>query len=197
MLTDPFNEKVGYPLPHVKVDFVTVSHQHYDHSSVHVLDRTHKEPVIIQKLGIHRFDEADLEIRGIVSFHDTENGAKRGPNTIFVIKADGLRIAHLGDLGHLLSQEQIAEMGPLDILCIPVGGVYTIDAQVAQKVIAQLQPLLVLPMHYNYLPYVQLPIAPIDEFKYLYPDAEEIDSLNVDGDSLPKRTRVKILKHTA
>ena len=90
ILTDPFNEKVGYPLPHLEVDFVTVSHQHYDHNSVHVLERNHKEPVLIQELGIHRFDEADLEIRGIVSFHDTENGAKRGPNTIFVIKADAL-----------------------------------------------------------------------------------------------------------
>ena len=143
IVTDPFDEKVGYPLPWGKADIVTASHGHFDHACYERLNpgKVVKEP------GEYVFD--DVKIKGIASFHDDVEGAKRGKNVIFVIEADGKRIAHLGDLGHMLSAEQVAALGKLDALMIPVGGTYTLTGEQAAEQARAIGAEAVVPMHYQ------------------------------------------------
>ena len=144
LLTDPFDESVGYALPTVAPDAVTVSHEHYDHNCVRAAGGN---PQVIRGEG--RAQAFGFTLTGIASFHDEANGSKRGPNTIFVIEADGLRVAHMGDLGHMLSQEQIARLGRVDILLLPVGGTYTIDGPTAHELMRRVKPRVTIPMHYR------------------------------------------------
>lgn len=143
VVTDPYDEKVGYALPVHKADIVTISHEHFDHnyignlSPVHVLREAGK-----QELG-------GITIEGFPSFHDDEQGAKRGKNMIYLIEADGMRVLHLGDLGHDLSDEQIAAFGPIDVLTIPVGGVFTIDAEQAAALAKRINARIIVPMHFK------------------------------------------------
>lgn len=191
ILTDPFNEEVGYPLPKVKADYVTISHQHYDHNYTQLLDQSLKKPIIIQDQEAHSYPQSGLRIEGIASFHDSEKGTKRGSNTIYKISVEGLSIAHLGDLGHILTGKQLSQLGSIDILCIPVGGFYTINAEEAYKIIELLKPSVVLPMHYKYAPYVQLPIATLDEFIRFYPKIEPLDVLTLEKVNLvPQKVEV-------
>lgn len=189
VLTDPFDEKVGYPLPKVEVDVVTVSHQHFDHNATHLLPG---KPTVVEGPGEHT--AAGVVIRGVEAFHDQDRGAKRGSNTIFVITLDGLNICHLGDLGHSLSAEQVAQIGKVDVLCVPVGGFYTIDAKVARDTVNLLGASVALPMHYKFIPKVELPIAPVEEFLQYYPQATRRTDLVLDKDSLPKEPMVVVLE---
>jgi len=189
VLTDPFDEKVGYPPPAVETDVVTVSHQHFDHNATHLLPG---HPVVVEGAGEHA--AAGVAIRGVGVFHDPDRGAKRGPNTVFIIGMDGLNVCHLGDLGHPLSAEQAAEIGRVDVLCVPVGGFYTIDAKTAHAVVEQLKPAVILPMHYKYDTKVDLPIAPVDDFLQYYPGAERQKFLTLEKDSLPAEPRVVVLE---
>lgn len=190
LLTDPFDgQMVGYSLPQVEAEVVTISHQHGDHNAAHLLP---VKPVTIEGVGEH--EAAGIIIKGVATDHDSERGVKRGANTVFTIKIDELAICHLGDLGHLLTAEQIAAIGPVDALFIPVGGYYTIDAQQAYKVVEQLQPALVFPMHYKLDQRVKLPIAPVDEFIRLYEKVSRQKTLLVDKASLPKKTEVMVLE---
>ena len=104
-----------------------------------------------------------ITFRGIASYHDTENGAVRGDNTIFCFAPDGMRVCHLGDLGHPLPDATVAEIGPVDVLLIPVGGNFTIDAETAAGICDQIQPRVIIPMHYR-TPKVDMAIAKVDEF---------------------------------
>ncbi|HUW64533.1 MAG TPA: MBL fold metallo-hydrolase [Spirochaetia bacterium] len=189
VLTDPFDEKVGYPLPKVEVDVVTVSHHHFDHNATHLLPG---QPVVVEGTGRHT--AAGIEIRGVGVFHDPDRGAKRGTNTIFVISLDGLNFCHLGDLGHTLSPEQVAEIGTVDVLCVPVGGFYTIDAKLARATVEQLKPAVVLPMHYKFSSKMDMPIAPVEDFLQYYPLAERQKALVLDRGSLPGEPRVVVFE---
>ena len=145
ILLDPFFEdSVGYPLPKLKADMVMISHDHTDHNNV---DAAGSNSQVI--FGPGEYSSLGLEIRGIRSFHDQKKGRLRGENTIFCFELEGIRICHLGDLGHILSPSQISEIGPVDLLFLPVGGRYTIDAKGADEVIEQIHPALVVPMHYR------------------------------------------------
>ena len=145
ILLDPFFEdSVGYPLPKLKADMVMISHDHTDHNNV---DAAGSNSQVI--FGPGEYSRLGLEIRGIRSFHDQKKGRLRGENTIFCFQLDGIRICHLGDLGHILSPSQISEIGPVDLLFLPVGGRYTIDAKGADEVMRQIHPALVVPMHYR------------------------------------------------
>src|SRR5262249_42473320 len=105
----------------------------------------------------------DVKIRSVATYHDNAQGLERGKNTAFVLEVDGLKIVHLGDLGHLLSDGQVKEIGPVDVLMIPIGGVYTINGEAARQVVAQLKPrLFVVPMHHGTKEYDDL--LPPDEF---------------------------------
>jgi len=189
VLTDPFDKHVGYPLPNIKVDVATVSHQHGDHNYTDLLPG---KPVIIEGAGEHEAD--GIMIKGVATYHDPEQGKKRGKNTVFVIRLDELNICHLGDLGHLLTSKQVSDIGQVDILFVPVGGFFTINAGEAYEVVQQLRPALVLPMHYKLDDRVTLPIAPVDEFLSLFPKVEKQSVLDIGKSSLTGKTEVVLLE---
>ena len=145
LVIDPYNpETTGYKLPKLEADVLFISHSHDDHS--------YKEGVTGYGLlidGQGEYETKNVFIQGIETFHDENGGSKRGPNTMYQIDIDGFTILHAGDLGHELSQETLEKISQVDILLIPVGGVYTIDGKTATKVISSLEPGIVVPMHYQ------------------------------------------------
>lgn len=157
-LTDPYDAEVGYPQPPVYADVVTMSHEHHDHNDASwVLGG----PQIVRGSGSGSV--CGLAYQAVDTFHDGEGGSLRGANRIYVVEMDGLRIAHLGDLGHGLSPEQLAQLGRVDVALIPVGGTYTLDAPAAAQVAAAIGAPLTVAMHFK-LPGVQLPIADASAF---------------------------------
>ena len=144
VLTDPFDKEIGLRPPKIKDDIVLVTHQHHDHNNI---GDANPEAFIIQNPG--EYEKQGIAIRGIQSYHDDKEGAERGLNTIYVLKAEEMTIAHLGDLGHKLTDSQVEEIGDVDVLMIPVGGNYTIDGKMAVEVISQIEPKIIIPMHYK------------------------------------------------
>lgn len=191
IVTDPFDGSVGYKIPMVEADIVTVSHEHYDHNYVEGIQG---EPEVIRSAGECAIDS--INIKGVPAFHDEAKGAKRGPNIIFVFEIDGLRICHLGDLGHLLSKSQLEEIGDIDVLLIPIGGTFTVNAEGALAVIDQISPKIVIPMHYK-TPAVSMPIDPVDKFVEKIGNAERIDSntIEITPETLGDERRVIILNY--
>jgi len=192
ILTDPFDTSVGYEIPKEEVDIVTVSHSHFDHNAVHLLKGN---PIVVEGEGettIH-----NVKIKGFNTYHDEEKGQKRGINTIYLIETDGIRILHLGDLGHPLTNEHKEKIGDVDILCIPVGGVFTIDADKAIQTIEIIKPKIVIPMHYK-TPHLKFDLAKVDEFlnKIKYPIKKFHEKeIEVTKDKLPTSTEVWILPY--
>jgi L-ascorbate metabolism protein UlaG (beta-lactamase superfamily) len=170
IVMDPIPKGLGYDLPlGLKADAVTISHEHPDHNNVALV--TNKARVLrgltADKKGWTRIDEKvkDVAIRSVGVYHDGQRGAERGLNTVFVFEVGGLRIAHLGDLGHVLTDDQLSAIGSVDVVLVPVGGSFTIDAYQATRVIDQLHPrLVVVPMHYRTPPLTIKELAPVDEF---------------------------------
>ncbi len=152
ILIDPVSNSTGYTItPQSGVEVVTVSHEHGDHNNVAMATGS---PLILRGLTSSGWNPIDqtvksVRIRTVSSYHDNTSGTQRGRNTITVFEVDGLRIVHLGDLGHTLSPEAITAIGTPDVIMIPVGGFYTIDAAEATAVIDQLKPKIVIPMHYK------------------------------------------------
>lgn len=145
LITDPFDPAmVGIKFPKNEADLVTVSHDHKDHNMVSLVGGVKR---VIDKPG--EYEIAGTSVIGIQSFHDDQKGAERGKNIIFVIEMDGLRLCHLGDLGHALSDETVAAIGDIDILFVPVGGTYTIDYKIASDVVNAIEPKVIIPMHYQ------------------------------------------------
>jgi L-ascorbate metabolism protein UlaG (beta-lactamase superfamily) len=143
ILTDPFDTTTGYKVFKGNVDIVTISHHHFDHDYIKELTCSN----IIDKPEDFTFQ--DIFISGIPSYHDKVKGAKRGSNTIFIIEMDGYRLCHLGDLGYILSDDEISKIGKIDVLFIPVGGNFTIDGKEAAKVAKSINPHIIIPMHYK------------------------------------------------
>ena len=144
IITDPFPPELGYTLGKQSANIITLSHQHPSHSYVKGIEG---EPRIINGPG--EYEISGILILGIATFHDTQRGQVRGKNTVYVMEIDGVSVCHLGDLGHMLSTEQLEEIGGVDILFLPVGGGSTISAPIAAEVILQLEPNAVIPMHYK------------------------------------------------
>lgn len=176
LVTDPHNPMVGKLPKGLAADVVTVSHAHRDHDYTKGVAG---HPQIINQIG--DFKAAGFEIKGIATFHDNVLGRRRGSNIIYVIFSEGLKLCHLGDLGHILSEEQIKEIGIVDILMIPVGGFFTIGPDEAAKVVNQIKPKIVLPMHYKRKrSLIPLPLASVDKFtKALGWEAREVDELEI------------------
>lgn len=158
IVTDPFGKGVGYVVPSLAADVVTVSHFHFDHNNTDCIEGT---PAVYTAPG--RYETADVKITGLPSFHDDVHGAKRGKNTIFCFEADGLRLCHLGDLGHLPSAETVRAVGRPDVLFVPVGEVYTFSVRSALKTAELLRARVVVPMHYG-ADGSHLGLAPVDKF---------------------------------
>jgi L-ascorbate metabolism protein UlaG (beta-lactamase superfamily) len=144
IITDPFDAKVGYRIPKEEADIVTVSHDHYDHNNIGVVKGF---SVHVRETGKQTVKE--IGINGVATFHDAQQGSKRGKNIIFTFGIDGVRVCHCGDLGHALTHEQVKEIGQVDVLLVPVGGIYTIDAAGAYEVVKQLKPAVTIPMHFK------------------------------------------------
>jgi L-ascorbate metabolism protein UlaG (beta-lactamase superfamily) len=144
VITDPFSPELGYTMGKQTADIVTVSHSHKDHSYTQGINGT---PRILNRPG--EYEAAGVLVIGLPSYHDREKGAERGNNIIFVMEMEEVSICHMGDLGHPLTDAQVEEIGKVDVLMIPVGGVYTINAQQAAATMRQLEPRIVLPMHYQ------------------------------------------------
>jgi L-ascorbate metabolism protein UlaG (beta-lactamase superfamily) len=151
-LLDPMGASVGYPLtPVSSVDLVTVSHEHSDHNNVGLATGS---PTVLRGLAGNDWAKIDQAIKGvrvrtIPTYHDDTQGSARGKNAIFIFEFDGFKVAHLGDLGHPLSADQIKEIGSVDVVMIPVGGFYTLDGKGAADVVEQLKPKVIVPMHYK------------------------------------------------
>ena len=146
IITDPY--ATGPDLTYGEItesaDIVTVSHEHFDHGNVAAVKGN---PEVVSRAG--RSVIKGIEFIGIASYHDEAGGSLRGDNIIFCFEMDGVRVCHLGDLGHRLDDKQLKEIGSVDVLLIPVGGFYTIDAKVATEVCEQLKPRVIIPMHYK------------------------------------------------
>lgn len=144
IVTDPYT-KVGYELPEgILTDIALVSHGHFDHNCVTGLRGAR---IIVQNAGKYTFDY--VEIEGFECNHDEKGGLLRGKNVVFTVKVDGITVCHLGDLGEPCSKEILEKIGKPDVLLIPIGGTYTIDAKEAKKYIENIAPKIAIPMHYK------------------------------------------------
>ena len=140
------------------VGIAVVSHDHADHNGVQTLQGS---PRVVKDAGAHTVN--GLVFRGVPCYHDTSQGAERGPNTIFAVAVDGIPLCHLGDLGHLLTQDLVEAIGPVELLFVPVGGHFTIGPAEADQVVTALKPRVVVPMHFKH-PKVDFPLGPLDDF---------------------------------
>ncbi len=144
ILTDPCDPSVGYGLYGIECDAVTVSHAHHDHN---YLEAAAGAPAVFREPGT--YETGGVRITGIPTFHDMSGGSARGRNLVFVFELDGVRVAHLGDLGHIPDAATVAAMGRVDVMLTPVGGNYTIDAEQARAVANLVRPRVMIPMHYK------------------------------------------------
>ncbi len=144
IVTDPYPPDLGYSLGKPSADIVTISHPHPGHSYTASVSG---DPRLVKGPG--EYEISGVLIIGVATFHDNDKGAKRGKNTVYLMDVDGVSVCHLGDLGHVLTADQVEQIEEADVLLLPVGGVSTINAAVAAEVVRQLEPKVVVPMHYR------------------------------------------------
>jgi len=168
VVTDPYPRGMGYGPAGAEAEVVTISHEHFDHNAA---DEVGGEPVVLRGLGAsgqwvrHARTLSDVQLTAIGgTYHDDRQGTIRGLNCLWRIETGGIRILHLGDLGHVPPPAVAAAAGRVDVLLVPVGGVYTIDAGTADRVVDAYKPQVVIPMHYRTEAVKDWPIAPVDEF---------------------------------
>ena len=191
IVTDPYDKTCGYPVTSVPADVVLVSHGHHDHNAVDTIPGT---PRVISEAGEYDLGSG-VTVTAVEVFHDDAQGTKRGKTLLFSVRAEGLNAVHLGDLGHLPTPEQCEKLGKADVLMIPVGGFFTIDAPTAQEAAKLLRARVILPMHYKTRVNADWPIAPVEAFTTLYSvPAEELDLLRVAEGDLMCQPEVAVLK---
>jgi len=192
VITDPYAVGGGINYSPIKetADIVVVSHGHGDHNNVSAVQG---KPEVIKGGGTK--NAQGIQFRGIASYHDTSQGTQRGPNTIFYFTIDGTNLCHLGDLGHVLSPGQVNEIGAVDILFVPVGGFYTIDALVASQVCDQLKPKVVIPMHFK-TPRCAYPIAGVEDFLKGKKNVSKVGDSEVEfeRERLPAATEIVLMQ---
>jgi L-ascorbate metabolism protein UlaG (beta-lactamase superfamily) len=197
ILIDPYDEKVGYQIPSVQPGVVLVSHEHGDHNNVAMAKG---RPRVIRGLAeggewrsVHETADS-VVITSVPTYHDDTKGTQRGRNTVFVLEAEGLRVVHLGDLGHPLDETTAKAIGRPDVLMVPVGGHYTIDASQARNVVARLRPQVTIPMHYKTEVNAGWPIGPIDAFLSGAGKSKKAGHVvTVEKRSLPKEPEVWVM----
>lgn len=193
VITDPFSPELGYSMDNPAADIVTVSHGHPGHSFTQAVSG---KPKIVSRPG--EYEVTGVLIIGISSFHDGESGSTRGKNNIFVLEIDDVSICHLGDLGHSLNPEQMQEIDNVDVLLVPVGGSTTIDAAVAAQVVRQLEPKIVIPMHFQD-DVSPRNLEPVDRFlkEMGVAEIQPKPKLVITKSNLPATTQVVLLQHIA
>lgn len=191
ILTDPFDGTLGYQMTKEKINIITISHEHYDHNNTMGI----KGKPVVLKGAVNR-DTHKIIFKGIPSYHDSAFGKYRGTNTIFVIRTDEMALCHLGDLGHLLEDTQLTELGQIDIIFIPIGGYYTLNHIQANQVIEQVKPRIVLPMHYK-TDAIKWSLEPLAVFLDKKQNIKIIGSntLEVGNQSLPEKTAIYVLNY--
>ena len=192
IMTDPYETSGG--LKHGAIqetaDIVTVSHEHGDHNNVAAV---RGNPKAVRASA----DVKGIKIKAVPAAHDDKGGSQRGANIIFCFEVDGINICHTGDLGHALSEEQVKAIGRVDVLMIPVGGFFTIDAKTATKVGEQLKPKVIIPMHYK-TEKLNFPIAGVDDFlkgKRSVTRSNESE-IELKAGKLPASTQIIVLKQS-
>ena len=198
IITDPYPPDLGYNLGKPKANIVTVSHQHPNHSYIQGIVG---EPQSVAGPGDYRlvkgpgeYEISGILIIGIAAFHDAEGGKEKGKNTVYLMEVDGISVCHLGDLGHVLTSEQVEEIGDVDVLLLPVGGASTINAAMAAEVIRQIEPKAVIPMHYK-TPAIKRELDPVEAFlkEMGMERVEPQPKLTVSRTNLPPSTQVFVL----
>jgi L-ascorbate metabolism protein UlaG (beta-lactamase superfamily) len=189
IITDPFNEELGYPMFPRNADVVTVSHQHWDHNHVETVSGS---PQIISAPGSYQWE--GMTIQGFPAFHDKNSGKNRGSNIVYKIDAEDMTLLHLGDLGHSLSQKIVEEIGSVDILMIPVGGKFTVGAEEAYDIVTLLRPRIVIPMHFQ-TPHLSFRLAPVEEFTSKFEKILKLPRLEVSLQDLPDDTQIMVLDY--
>jgi L-ascorbate metabolism protein UlaG (beta-lactamase superfamily) len=192
IITDPYPLGNGLSYGEIteEAEVVTVSHDHFDHANVEAVGGS---PKVVNETA--PVEIGGVRFAGVASFHDPSGGAERGPNVIYTMEIDGIRLCHLGDLGHPLSTQQITGIGRVDVLLIPVGGFFTIDAKVASEVAGKLAPKVIIPMHFSNEK-CQFPISGVEDFlagkdSVIRPGVSEADFR---ADELPETTEVVVLE---
>ena len=190
IITDPYTAGGDLNYGEIKesADIVTVSHNHFDHNNIAAV---RGNPEVVS--GTAKIK--GMEFKGIPTYHDDAKGRSRGNNIIFCFEVDGLRICHLGDLGHQLDAQQVTDLGTVDILLIPVGGFYTMDAKVAGHVYQQIKPKVIMPMHYKN-DKCGFPIAGVDDFLRDKEGVSRLDASEIEfkRGELPATTQIIVLK---
>ncbi len=191
IITDPYSPDIGYSLGKPTARIVTVSHQHPGHSYVSGISG---EPKLVTRPG--EYEISGVLIIGMATYHDNEGGRNRGKNTIYLIEIDELAICHLGDLGHVLTAKQVEEIDNIDVLLLPVGGVSTIDAPKAAEVVRQIEPKVVVPMHYK-TEALNRELEPVERFlkEMGGKDIESQPKLSLTKTNLPMGTQVFLLSY--
>jgi L-ascorbate metabolism protein UlaG (beta-lactamase superfamily) len=203
IVIDPFDESLGLRVPSFSADILLITHQHFDHNNVKAIKPGRHDaaasdggnPFLIDGPG--EYEVKGVFIRGIPAFHDDSEGKERGTNTIYTIEVENIKFCHLGDLGQRqLTNEQLERIGDVDVLMIPVGGESTISSQGAQKIISQIEPKIVIPMHYQ-LPKLKLKLDDVNKFLRTMGKNSVVpqDKLTVKASTLPKDgTEVVVLQ---
>jgi L-ascorbate metabolism protein UlaG (beta-lactamase superfamily) len=192
IITDPYVVGSGIKYGEIKdsADVVTVSHEHFDHNNV---DSVGGNPQVVKGSA----EAEGIKFEGVPTYHDASGGSERGNNTIFCMDVDGVKLCHLGDLGHPLSGQQVADIGKVDVLLIPVGGFFTIDAKVASEVCDLLNPSVIIPMHFKN-DRLDFPIAGVDDFLEGKGNVRKMDASEIElkAGALPAETEIIVLKPT-
>jgi len=190
IVTDPYQTSEGLNHGVIKetADIVTVSHEHGDHNNVSALQGN---PSVVKTST----EVKGIKIKAVPAAHDDKGGSQRGKNTIFCFEVDGINVCHAGDLGHILTADQVKTINKVDVLMIPVGGFFTIDAKTATKVCDQLKPGIIIPMHYK-TDKMSFPISGVDEFlrgksKVTRVNGSEIE---IQAGKLPAAAQIMVLK---
>lgn len=198
VILDPFDPGfVGLKFPKDwQADVVLSSHEHQDHNSTgSIPSPSGTSPLVFKDPG--EYEVGGVVITGISSFHDNEQGTQRGLNTIFHLNLDGLNIVHLGDLGQShLTEEQITQIGEVDILLVPVGSVYTIDGKQASEIVSQLEPKIIIPMHY-FIEGLKFQLESVDKFlkEMGVEGVSPVPKLSITKDKLPEEPQVVVLNN--
>lgn len=190
IVTDPFSKEIGLTPPRFRADVVLVSHDHHDHNNSDTLTG---DPFLIRTPG--EYEVKGIYVHGISTFHDTTQGGERGLNTMYLIEAEGLRILHMGDFGeNEMRNETLEQIGTVDILLIPVGGTYTITGDQAAKIVKDIEPKFLIPMHYK-IPGLKIGLDSVDEFlkEMGNPNAETQEKLTVKKKEVGEDDKTKIV----
>ncbi len=193
VITDPYPPDLGYSLGEPTASIVTVSHQHAGHAYIAGVGGN---PRLITGAG--EYEIGGVLILGIATYHDDERGGKRGKNTVFIIEVDEVSICHLGDLGHVLTARQVEDIGDVDVLLLPVGGVSTLNAPMAAEVVRQVEPKIVIPMHFR-TPALTGGLEPVDKFlkEIGVKEVKTQSKLSVSKSGLPASMQVFVLDYAS